>query len=523
MKTTHLNFLARLGIAKRLYIVSAVLISCLSGLAAVAWVQLTEVDALSARVSQARVPQVIRISEAELNITRASLQMRHAMLVQSPADLAATLSDIQAKRGHFEQNLADFEKALFTQTGRQAFAKMVPLSADFWAVAAANIELIKAGQKDEAFAMLVAKTIPSRNRLLAALDTEKNRQNQALLEELVVVQDRVGRTKKEITALVAAIAVGLTLFSWAIARGLRRRVEASRAVAERVQAGDFTMPVADEARDEFSPLLKTLQAMQESLTSVVANVRRNADSVALASSEIAQGNQDLSSRTEEQASALQQTAASMEQLSATVKQNADNARQANGLAKDASAVAGQGGAVVAQVVETMRDISNSSKKIADIIGVIDGIAFQTNILALNAAVEAARAGEQGRGFAVVAGEVRSLAGRSAEAARQIKQLIGASVERVEQGGALVDEAGRTMADVVASIGRVTDIMGEISAASEEQSAGVSQVGDAISQMDQVTQQNAALVEQGAAAAESLKEQARSLVDTVGVFKIDAAA
>jgi methyl-accepting chemotaxis protein len=252
---------------------------------------------------------------------------------------------------------------------------------------------------------------------------------------------------------------------------------------------------------------------------VVGQVRGNADSVATASAQIAQGNADLSQRTEEEASALQQTAATMEQLGTTVRQNAENAQQANQLAHGASAVALQGGKVVGQVVQTMKGISDSSRKIADIIGTIDGIAFQTNILALNAAVGAARAGEQGRGFAVVAGEVRNLAQRSAEAAKEIKRLIGASVERVEQGSALVDRAGQTMNDVVNSIRRVTDIVGEISAASVQQSTGVNQVGEAVGQMDQVTQQNAALVEESAAAAESLRGQAAALVQAVAAFKL----
>jgi methyl-accepting chemotaxis protein len=259
--------------------------------------------------------------------------------------------------------------------------------------------------------------------------------------------------------------------------------------------------------------------MQASLAGVIGTVRGNAESVATAGAQIAQGNQDLSNRTGQQASALQQTAASMEELSSTVNQNAANANQANQLALGASEVAIQGGKVVGEVVQTMKGINDSSKKIADIIAVIDGIAFQTNILALNAAVEAARAGEQGRGFAVVASEVRSLAARSAEAAKEIKTLIHASVERVERGTALVDQAGATMTEVVGAIKRVTDIMGEISAASTEQSQGVAQVGEAVTQMDHTTQQNAALVEQGAAAAESLKVQAQQLVQAVAVFKV----
>ena len=292
-------------------------------------------------------------------------------------------------------------------------------------------------------------------------------------------------------------------------------------LAESVAHGDLSVQIDIKPGDTDS-MMAQLMHMRDSLVKVVSTVRRGSESVANASAEIAQGNNDLSARTEQQASALEETAASMEELNSAVKQNADNARQANQLAVNASTVAVQGGEVVGQVVETMKEINDSSRKISDIISVIDGIAFQTNILALNAAVEAARAGEQGRGFAVVASEVRSLAGRSAEAAKEIKTLINASVERVEQGTALVDKAGVTMTEVVTSIRRVTDIMGEISAASSEQSAGVSQVGEAITQMDQVTQQNAALVEQMAAAASSLKSQAGDLVQTVAVFKLSAA-
>jgi methyl-accepting chemotaxis protein len=311
---------------------------------------------------------------------------------------------------------------------------------------------------------------------------------------------------------------GAVLFSRTITRQLGGEPVAAADLVRSVAQGDLTVRSALKAGDRTS-LMAQLNAMQDSLVKVVSDVRGNAEGVATASTQIAQGNLDLSQRTEQQASALQQTAATMEELGTTVKQNADNAQQANQLAQAASGVAIKGGEVVGQVVQTMKGIGESSRKISDIIGTIDGIAFQTNILALNAAVEAARAGEQGRGFAVVASEVRSLAQRSAEAAKEIKSLISASTERVEQGTALVDQAGQTMGEVVASIRRVTDIMGEISAASTEQSSGVAQVGQAISQMDQVTQQNAALVEESAAAAESLKSQAGTLVQVVSVFKL----
>ncbi|MYN11188.1 hypothetical protein GTP77_28140 [Massilia sp. FT127W] len=300
-----------------------------------------------------------------------------------------------------------------------------------------------------------------------------------------------------------------------ISASLSQAVSLSDAMA----GGDLSSAVQVHGPAEVASLLGALSAMQAGLVKVVAQVRKGSDGVSAASAEIAQGNLDLSGRTEAQASALEETAASMEELSSTVKQNADNARQANQLAQSASAVAATGGEVVGQVVDTMKQISAASTQIADIISVIDGIAFQTNILALNAAVEAARAGEQGRGFAVVASEVRSLAGRSAEAAKEIKRLITASVERVGQGSALADSAGSTMQQIVLQIKRVADIMAEISSASVEQSQGVSQVGEAVTQMDENTQQNAALVEQMAAAAASLKNQAQDLVQTVAVFTL----
>lgn len=308
--------------------------------------------------------------------------------------------------------------------------------------------------------------------------------------------------------------------SYLISRSVARGIEKAVRVVEAMEQGDLSIDIKTKGKDEIARLLTAMASMQKGLASVVLAVRQGSDNVATASAELAQGNMDLSARTESQASALEETAASMEELSSTVKQNADNATQANQLARNASIVAVNGGEVVEQVVGTMRDINDSSRKISDIISVIDGIAFQTNILALNAAVEAARAGEQGRGFAVVASEVRSLAGRSAAAAKEISQLINASVEKVRLGTDLADQAGVTMHEVVDAITKVTELMGEISSASNEQSQGVTQVGQAVMQMDQVTQENASLVEEMANAANTLKSQAIELVDTVAIFKLN---
>lgn len=321
-----------------------------------------------------------------------------------------------------------------------------------------------------------------------------------------------------VVTLVLVVVVLALLFTWVLF-SITNPLRASIGALQEIAQGDLGQKIAIDGHDEVACMQDALRDMQASLTDVVTRVRTSAQEVAAATVEIAQGNQDLSSRTESQASALEETAASMEELGATVKDNADNARLANQLAMDASSVAIKGGEVVHQVVQTMKSIHDSSHKISDIIGVIDGIAFQTNILALNAAVEAARAGEQGRGFAVVASEVRSLASRSAEAAKEIKVLINDSEERVEQGSTLVDQAGSTMTEVVSAIQRVTDLMGGISAASSEQSAGVMQLSEAIVLIDQTTQKNAALVEEMAAAASTLNTQAQHLVDVVAVFKL----
>ncbi|QCU51535.1 hypothetical protein FFM54_18240 [Burkholderia pseudomallei] len=328
-------------------------------------------------------------------------------------------------------------------------------------------------------------------------------------------------------AVVFVIGLVITAAMLVIIRNVRASLggepDEAASLAARIAAGDLTRPVAVRAGDGTS-MMAAMRDMQGRLRSTIGGIRRAAESIAAASHEIASGNHDLSQRTEQQAASLEETAASMEELTATVKQNAENARQASGLANNASEIALKGNDVVSRVIGTMGEINDSSRKIADIIGVIDGIAFQTNILALNAAVEAARAGEQGRSFAVVAGEVRSLAQRSATAAKEIKQLIDASVERVNNGSALVGQAGETMTEILQAVRRVTDIMGEIAAASEEQSSGISQVGRAVTQMDEMTQQNAALVEEAAAAASSLQEQAARLRESVSAFQVgDGAA
>ena len=321
-----------------------------------------------------------------------------------------------------------------------------------------------------------------------------------------------------VVAGVAGLAL-LVVLSWVLVARIRQSLSEVSGVARRIGEGDLSRPVQVSGRGEVAEMMLAMQQMQASLVRIVGEVRLSSDSIATGSSEIATGNADLSQRTEEQASNLEETAASMEELTSTVKNNADTAHKAAALAGEASRAAVQGGEVVGQVVSPMEEISAASRKITDIISVIDGIAFQTNILALNAAVEAARAGEQGRGFAVVASEVRSLAQRSADAAREIKTLIGASVEKVENGTQLVSEAGRSMEGIVAQVQRVSDLIGEISSGTSEQTTGISQVGEAVTQLDQVTQQNAALVEQSAAAADSLRHQAAKLAEVVSVFRL----
>ena len=456
-----------------------------------------------------------------------AIAIRDVAASSTPEELRREIAEIERLTAFYAESATPLEKMLaqdsslppeigrLTAAIKETEARVLPLISQV-------IELRRAERRDEAQQIVWRNAKPLfvewLARINALIDFEE-KLIQERLDQAETVSSRFAGVM--ITLTVLAVLLG-ALAAWLIARSIHRALGAEpwevKAVADAVRGGDLVSAIETRNADGESVIV-AMKSMRDSLVSVVSGVRASAQQVATSATEIDRGNQDLSGRTERQASALEETAASMEELGSTVKQNADNARQANQLAQNASTVAVQGGEVVAQVVDTMKDINDSSRKIADIIGVIDGIAFQTNILALNAAVEAARAGEQGRGFAVVAGEVRSLAGRSAEAAREIKSLITASVERVEQGSALVDRAGTTMNEVVDAIRRVTAIMGEISAASAEQSAGVAQVGEAVSNMDQTTQQNAALVEQMAAAAASLKDQAQELVQAVAVFKL----
>jgi len=392
------------------------------------------------------------------------------------------------------------------------------------------VEITKAGSKPEGgFVHYLwpkvgaAEPVPKTSFVIAYKPWDWNLTTGAYMDD---INAAFLRTLWQMALLFAAVSAALVALVIVINRGILRTIGGDPAkaaeVANRIAQGDLT-PNIETAPGDSSSLLYAVRSMRDSLLSTITNIKASAGTIASASQEIASGNLDLSGRTEQQAGSIEETASAMEELTATVKQNADNARQANQLAESASEVAIQGGSVVSQVVQTMEGITDSSRKIADIIGVIDGIAFQTNILALNAAVEAARAGEQGRGFAVVASEVRSLAQRSASAAKEIKTLIDDSVSKVDTGSKLVEQAGATMTEVVASVRRVTDIVGEISSASQEQSAGIAEVGRAITQMDEGTQQNAALVEQAAAAAQSLQDQAATLAGLVGRFQVDGSA
>ena len=469
--------------------------------------------------------QDLALAQAATSLYAQGLQMGQALrnIVIEPTNQAG-FKNIEKAAGEFK---ADSQKALSLAASNPSDRKILEQ------VAALREQQISIQSK------IVGLASTDQAAAIAAISQEETPVWRKIREHLVdfikAKQASVENTKAEMVAfsermlmitlvllLVAVIAAAAIVF-WLV-RHIMKQLGGEPAyaveVAQAISSGDFSRAITVE-RGDSSSLLFSINAMRETLTGTIGDIRHATETIAVASREIASGNADLSSRTESQASSLEQTASSMEELTSTVKQNAENARQANQLVVSTADVAMKGGKVVGQVVDTMASIKESSRKIADIIGVIDGIAFQTNILALNAAVEAARAGEQGRGFAVVAAEARNLAQRSAGAAKEIKALIEDSVGKVDAGGKLVDEAGKTMDEIVSSVKRVTDIMSEIAAASQEQSSGIEQVNQAVGQMDEMTQQNAALVEQAAAASQSLRDQSVKLADAVKVFKLAA--
>ena len=497
-------------------------------LGAVAWLQLSQMHRHAMQLADVSLPGMFHIGAMRSEYNRLRRHEAGIASARSLAEVEGFAKQVQDRLKTIAGHEQSLEPLLGSDALRNAYGGYQALRQQFLSMHARLLERARAGD----YATTEAQAFMADEMgLMFAGESEaqfgKLAESVGLLLKMLREEGDAARVQTQsgfdlariwVLGTLAVVVAVAALVGWAITRAVTRPVAQAVRVAQEVASGSLHTPIARGRRDEMGQLLDALEDMRCKLSSLVSAVRGNAQGVALAASEIAQGNSDLSARTENQASALQQTSASMEQLGATVRQNADSARQASQLAVDASGIAVRGGAVVAEVVDTMRQINESSRHIGDITGVIDSIAFQTNILALNAAVEAARAGEQGRGFAVVAGEVRTLAQRSADAARQIKALIQASEQRVEQGSRLVDRAGETMAEVVSAIGKVADIVGEISAASSEQSAGVAQVGDAVAEMDRSTQQNAALVEQSAAAAQSLQRQAQALVESAAVFR-----
>jgi methyl-accepting chemotaxis protein len=516
----HMKWFYDLKISRKLITAFLVVVMMVAGLGVFAVRQLDKVNSASTEIATNWLPSIRTLSVIQLTLARVrSFEMQH-ILANDPKEFADIEQNSQKQVDTLKKQLALYDTQISEPEEKALYPEVQKLIASFVTEHDKIMALSKQDKNDEARTLQRGEAtrayralLQNLEKLIAVNDTGADGSN--TLADNIYSQSRLW-----IIILVAScIALAMLLAVW-VSRLIARPIEEAVAVAQRVAGGDLTADIQSTSKDEAGQLLDALKTMNGSLLTIVAEVRQGTSTITTASTEIAAGNLDLSSRTEQQASSLEETASAMEELTSTVKQNADNAKQANQLAVSASEVASAGGDVVGKVVDTMGSINESSRKIADIISVIDGIAFQTNILALNAAVEAARAGEQGRGFAVVASEVRSLAQRSAAAAKEIKGLIEGSVAQVDLGSKLVEEAGTTMTEVVNSVRRVTDIVAEITSASQEQSEGIEQINLAITQMDEVTQQNAALVEQAAAAAQSLQEQAEKLTDTVSVFKLD---
>ncbi|MFY2845153.1 methyl-accepting chemotaxis protein [Achromobacter ruhlandii] len=511
--------LGNLSIGTRLTLGFGTVLVLLLALTGLSHYELTHIGGINRAITEQTWTEASAINRIDVT-TRANARANLELIVNTdPRAAEALFARIDTNRKVIDQALETLRPLFSTEDERQRLRLLEDVRGRYVKSFQGVGALLKRGERDAARQRLLEETLPLLDSLQDHI-IEISRIQAAEMADASADSRKVIDNAGMLNLILSGLAVVLGgLFAWRVSKSITAPLAQAVSVAETVARGDLGQPIHAVTRDETGRLLRALHDMQDKLAGAVRTIRAGSETISSAAGQIAAGNTDLSSRTEEQAASLEETAASMEELASTVKQNADNARQANQLAASASEVAQRGGAVVSAVVSTMGDISASSRKISEIVSVIDGIAFQTNILALNAAVEAARAGEQGKGFAVVAGEVRSLAQRSAQAAREVKTLIEASVSKVAEGAGQAENAGTTMQEVVASVKRVTDIMGEIAAASQEQASGIEQVNRAVSQMDEVTQQNAALVEEAAAAAGSMQDQAHALVRAVGVFRL----
>ncbi|MEB6663518.1 methyl-accepting chemotaxis protein [Achromobacter ruhlandii] len=511
--------LGNLSIGTRLTLGFGTVLVLLLALTGLSQYELSQIGGINRTITEQTWTEASAINRIDVT-TRANARANLELIVNTDPRAAETLfARIDTNRKVIDQALETLRPLFSTEDERQRLRLLEDVRGRYVKSFQGVGALLKRGERDAARQRLLEETLPLLDSLQDHI-IEISRIQAAEMVDASADSRKVIDNAGMLNLILSGLAVVLGgLFAWRVSKSITAPLAQAVSVAETVARGDLGQPIHAVTRDETGRLLRALHDMQDKLAGAVRTIRAGSETISSAAGQIAAGNTDLSSRTEEQAASLEETAASMEELASTVKQNADNARQANQLAASASEVAQRGGAVVSAVVSTMGDISASSRKISEIVSVIDGIAFQTNILALNAAVEAARAGEQGKGFAVVAGEVRSLAQRSAQAAREVKTLIEASVSKVAEGAGQAENAGTTMQEVVASVKRVTDIMGEIAAASQEQASGIEQVNRAVSQMDEVTQQNAALVEEAAAAAGSMQDQAHALVRAVGVFRL----